>query len=103
MGLWTSVSHPRVGQIVMCMSTWENWLTHEGGRIVRKVAAKGPDPLDERERLVYEVWLFDTEQRNGGVSQYFCNRSLDQWQTLGDLASRFLPTFSRKPICLAED
>ena len=80
------------------MTPWEleNWLTDEGDRIVRKVAAapNGVNALDTRERLIYEIWLFDTEQRNGGVSQYFCNRGLDQWDALSDIASPVLASFA---------
>jgi len=71
----------------------ENWLTVEGDKIVRKAAANGLNVLDARERLIYEMWLFDTEQRNGGVSQYFCNRGLKQWNTLSIIASPALPSF----------
>ncbi|MBA2238296.1 MAG: hypothetical protein H0W24_06300, partial [Lysobacter sp.] len=44
----------------------EDWLTDEGDNVVRKAAAaKGESALNEPERLLYELWLFDTEQRNG--------------------------------------
>ena len=73
----------------------EDWLTEEGDRVVHKaVAAKSHDVLDARERLLYEVWLFDTEQRNGGVSQYFCNRGMAQWDRLSRLAAPTLPSFA---------
>ena len=72
----------------------DTWLTEEGDRLVRKIATThGVDALDARERLVYEIWLFDTEQRNGGVSQYFCNRGLEQWRTLSEIASTALTSF----------
>jgi hypothetical protein len=71
----------------------ENWLTDEGDKIVRKAAALTESALDERERLLYEVWLLDTEQRNGGVSQYFCNWGLAQWNALSRLAAPALPSF----------
>ena len=74
----------------------EDWLTGEGDRVVRQAAAAGaPDALSARDRLVYEFWLFDTEQRNGGVSQYFCNWGLGQWETLSRLEAAALPSFAR--------
>jgi hypothetical protein len=72
----------------------EHWLTKAGDRVVRKAASAGSEAaLDDGERLLYEYWLFDTEQRNGGISQYFCNRGLDQWDTLSRFAVPTLPTF----------
>ena len=54
----------------------------------------GVSSLNERERLLYEVWLFDTEQRNGGVSQYFYNFGLEQWHSLCGHAKLLLPSFA---------
>jgi len=71
----------------------DDWLTEEGDKVVRKAAAGGLERLDPKERLLYEVWLFDTEQRNGGVSQYFCNEGKEQWQALCALAAA-LPAFA---------
>ena len=72
----------------------EHWLTDEGDRVVRKAAAANSrDVLDVRDRLLYEFWLFDTEQRNDGVSQYFCNRGLEQWETFSRVAAPSLPSF----------
>ena len=79
------------------MLSWdlEDWLTEEGDRVVRKAAvANSVDALDARDRLLYEIWLFDTEQRNGGVSQYFGNRGLEQWDMLTRLAMPTLLSFS---------
>jgi hypothetical protein len=74
----------------------EDWLTDEADKVVHKAAAaKAESVLDNRERLLYEFWLFDTEQRNGGVSQYFCNHGLGQWDTLSGLAAPALPSFPR--------
>ena len=74
----------------------EDWLTEEGGNVVERAAAvNSPDALTARHRLLYEFWLFDTEQRNGGVSQYFCNRGLEQWDTLSRLAAPAIPSFQR--------
>lgn len=73
----------------------EDWLTDEGDKVVRKAAAaNGESTLDDRERLLYEVWLLDTEQRNGGISQYFCNHGLAQWDTLSQLAIPTLASFA---------
>jgi len=80
------------------MKDWEleDWITEEGNRIVRKVASvvNGANALNPHERLIYEVWLFDTEQRNGGVSQYFCNYGLAQWNALSQLALPVLDSFA---------
>ncbi len=66
----------------------EDWLTETGDQIVRKKAAGGFGAISTREQIVYEVWLFDTETRNGGVSQYFCNRGLERWNALLELAHK---------------
>ena len=72
----------------------EDWLTDEGDKVVRKAAAADSrDALDPRERLLFEFWLLDTEQRNGGVLQYFGNRGLEQWDVLSRLAAPALPSF----------
>lgn len=65
------------------MLPWEldDWLTELGDHIVKKKASQGFHVLTPTERSVYEVWLFDTEARNGGVSQYFCNEA-ERWNTL---------------------
>jgi hypothetical protein len=83
--------------VIPPMLPWdlEDWLTDEGDKVVRKAAAANSrDALDAGERLLYELWLFDTEQRNGGVSQYFCNRGLEHWDALSRLATPALPCFS---------
>ena len=72
----------------------ENWLTEEGDRIMRKAVNDGMGTLNKRERLIYEVWLLDTEQRNGGISQYFCNRGIKQWHSLSQAASESSPSFT---------
>lgn len=61
----------------MLSSFLEDWLTDAGDRVVRKLAA-GVGALSSEERLVFEVWLLDTEARNGGLSQYFANHGLGQ-------------------------
>lgn len=78
------------------MLPWEleDWLTDEGDKVVRKAVEKTESALDDRERLLYELWLFDTEQRNGGVSQYFGNHGLLQWDTLSRLAAPALGSFA---------
>jgi hypothetical protein len=60
----------------------EDWLTEVGDHVVNKMATPGAEALSPRERLIYEVWVFDTETRNGGVSQYFGNRGIEQWESL---------------------
>lgn len=72
----------------------EDWLTDEGAKVVEKAAAKTVAALNEREHLLYEFWLLDTEQRNGGLSQYFYNRGLARWQTLSALAAATMPSFA---------
>src|SRR5579862_5699645 len=78
----------------MLPSNLEDWLTEQGDKIVREAAENGFEVLTSPERLLYELWLFDTEQRNGGVSQYFCNRSINQWDSLCELARFLLPSFA---------
>jgi hypothetical protein len=69
----------------------EDWLTDAGDAVVRKPH----DTRSEEERLIYEIWLLDTEARNGGVSQYFCNGGLDQWRRCVLEASRgTVPSFA---------
>jgi hypothetical protein len=66
----------------MLPSDLEDWLTDEGDRVVKKKANQGPGSLTDSEWLLYEIWLFDTEVRNGGLSQYFGNRGRSQWESL---------------------
>ena len=47
----------------------EDWLTNEGGRVVENRAIFGESALLPEEGLIYEIWLPDTETRNGGLSQ----------------------------------
>lgn len=62
------------------MLTWdlEDWITDVGADLVEKRFANTSN-LTTMESAVYEIWLLDTEARNGGVSQYFCNHGLQQW------------------------
>ncbi len=48
-----------------------------GGAIVDKRAAG--QSLSPMEQVVYEIWALDTQARNGGLSQYFCNYGLERW------------------------
>lgn len=57
----------------------EDWITDEGAKILDK-RILAPNSLSPKENLLYEVWLLDTEARNGGLSQYFCNHGIEQWQ-----------------------
>jgi hypothetical protein len=58
----------------------EDWITDVGARLLEKQAID-PRSLTPTETLVVEIWLLDTEARNGGLSQYFFNNGLSQWQT----------------------
>lgn len=62
------------------MLTWdlEDWITDVGADLVEKRFANASS-LTAMESAVYEIWLLDTEARNGGVSQYFSNHGLPQW------------------------
>jgi hypothetical protein len=57
----------------------EDWLTEAGAAVVAKRQADAAS-LSPSEQLIYEIWLLDTETRNGGLSQYFGNRGSAQWQ-----------------------
>jgi hypothetical protein len=73
----------------------EDWLTEVGDQVVRKMASEGEAALTAREKLIYEIWLLDTEARNGGISQYFANRGMKQWEQCTALASAWpVPSFS---------
>ena len=63
----------------------EDWLTDTGADVIRKRIGD-PSSLSPSECLVYEIWLLDTEARNGGLSQYFCNRGLAHWNDCVALA-----------------
>lgn len=62
----------------------EDWLTDEGDRVVHKMAAG--DTCSNADIAIYEIWLLDTETRNGGVAQYFGNRGREQWRSLSTVA-----------------
>jgi Domain of unknown function (DUF4375) len=73
----------------------EDWLTDVGDQIVCKRASEGEAALSAREKLIYEIWLLDTEARNGGISQYFANRGMKQWEQCTALATAWpVPSFS---------
>jgi hypothetical protein len=40
----------------------ENWLTDEGDRVIRKMAASGLAALNRDERLIYEVWVLPQDE-----------------------------------------
>jgi hypothetical protein len=63
------------------MLPWEleDWLTAEGDRVVRGTA-EDESTRSMVDQAIYELWLLDTETRNGGLSQYFYNHSLKQWE-----------------------
>ena len=58
----------------------EDWITDAGADILDKRDATGGS-LSPHEELTYEIWLLDTEARNGGLSQYFLNHGLGQWRS----------------------
>lgn len=60
-----------------------DWLTEAGDLVVQK-RAKG-EPIDSKEQMIYEIWLLDTQVRNGGLSQYFCNCP-ENWEKCVSLA-----------------
>ncbi|MHB1557375.1 MAG: DMP19 family protein [Isosphaeraceae bacterium] len=60
----------------------EDWLLCAGESVERKSRVQGDASLTPAERLLGEVWLFDMETRNGGVSQFFGNHGLARWQAL---------------------
>ena len=64
------------------MLSWdlEDWITDVGADLLDRHFLN-PESLTPIEALVYEIWLLDTEARNGGVSQYFCNHGITQWQS----------------------
>lgn len=72
----------------------EDWLTEVGNAVVAKRHDRGPEMLSPSELLLLEFWEFDTQQRNGGVSQYFCNNPIDRWQRLCSLVKPRSPTFA---------
>lgn len=72
----------------------ENWITDVGADVLDK-RCEAPALLSPIEELVYEIWLLDTEARNGGLSQYFGNHGLEQWRRCVDsAASQGLVTFA---------
>ena len=58
----------------------EDWLTEVGGQVVEKQAALGDSSLSKQDQLILAIWLLDTEARNGGLSQYFANHGVEQWE-----------------------
>jgi len=58
----------------------EAWLTDVGDQIIGERASDVETALRAREKLIYEIRFFDTEARNGGISQYFANRGMKQWE-----------------------
>ena len=69
----------------MLLDDLNQWLTETGGAMVDKRA--GGQTLSPVEQMVYEIWALDTQARNGGLSQYFCNCGLDQWRSCVATAS----------------
>jgi len=73
----------------------EDWLTEVGGQVVEKQAALGDTSLSKQDQLILAIWLLDTEARNGGLSQYFANHGVEQWEKCVALASSdAIPSFA---------
>jgi hypothetical protein len=71
-----------------------DWLLDSGASVAKKTRTLiGLDALTSAERLLYEFWIFDMEQQNGGVSQYFLNRPVSHWNSLFTLSLSSLPSF----------
>ena len=73
----------------------EDWITDTGADVLEKRLANA-NALSSIEELIYQIWLLDTEARNGGMSQYFCNHGVEQWQACQAVAhagklSAFVP------------
>ena len=72
-----------------------DWLLESGERVARKCSTLGSlDELTLAERLLYEFWIFDMEQQNGGVSQYFLNWPVSHWNSHYTLEQSGLPSFN---------
>jgi hypothetical protein len=72
-----------------------DWLLNAGEGVAGRREVLGDlEALTPVERLLYELWIFDLEQHNGGVSQYFCNHPIQQWNTVSRLAQSFLSSFN---------
>lgn len=72
-----------------------DWLLDAGASVCKKrLILSSADGLSSAERLLYEFWLFDMEQQNGGLSQYFFNRPISHWVSLSILGRSSLPSFN---------
>lgn len=65
----------------------EDWITETGAAVVEKRMVD-PESLSPEEQLIFEIWLLDTESRNGGLSQYFCSHGSSQWSSCMRAAER---------------
>src|SRR5260370_42100571 len=79
----------------------EDWLTEMGDQIVRKPASEGEAALTAREQLIYDIWILDTEARNGARPQNFAARRVKQRAcgpaTMTHLAGAILTPLRRPP------
>jgi hypothetical protein len=71
------------------------WFAHVGNRAEQKRARNGDASLSKPEKLIYELWLLDTEIQEGGLSKYFANRGLRQWRHCVALVPQAIPSFLR--------
>lgn len=83
------------------MLAWdlEDWITDEGADALDRFLVD-PGSLSAAEAAVYQIWLLDTEARNGGLSQYFCNHGRAQWEAC-QVACAVLRIESFKPFASA--
>jgi len=69
------------------------WFADAGNRAELKRATNGDASLSKLEKLIYELWLLDTEVQKGGLSGYLANRGLQQWKHCAALVSQVSPSF----------
>jgi hypothetical protein len=80
----------------------DDWLTEAGDSIVKKAQASGRASLTDYDRAVHDLWLLDTEARNGGVSQFFCNWGREGWNRLVESCRCIkLPAFHEFAVVVA--
>jgi hypothetical protein len=98
-----------LGVRVHTMLSWdlEDWIA-DIGEVIAKQELLAANSLSPLQTLVHEIWLLNLEACNGGLSQYFCNRGLAQWQrciaaskAAGLVA--FLPFESAVSQCIASE
>jgi hypothetical protein len=71
------------------------WFADAGERAERRHASDGAEYLSKGEKLVYELWLLDTDVQKGGVAQYVATQGLQQWRHCVALVPHAIPSFLR--------